>query len=107
LIQLHQFNLEESVRLLRMDAEQLALLKEVRLVIERDSEEIVRNFYAHVTTLPRLKAIIDRFPTVEMLKITMKKYLFSLFPESTKSSCSGESRSERFIVGANYHLFTI
>lgn len=80
-IQLHQFNLEESVRLLRMDSEQLALLKEVRIVIERDSEEIIRNFYAHITTLPGLKAIIDRFSTVEKLKITMKKYLFSLFPE--------------------------
>ena len=81
MIQLHQFNLEESLQLLRMDTEQLALLKEVRLVIERDSEEIVRNFYAHVTTLPRLKAIIDRFSTVETLKITMKKYLFTFFPE--------------------------
>ena len=81
MIQLHQFNLEESLQLLRMDTEQLALLKEVRLVIERDSEEIVRNFYAHVTTLPGLKAIIDRFSSVESLKITMKKYLFSFFPE--------------------------
>lgn len=81
MIQLHQFSLEESVRLLRMDAEQLALLKEVHLVIEKDAEEIVRSFYAHVTTLPGLKAIIDQFSTVEKLKITMKKYLLSLFPD--------------------------
>lgn len=81
MIQLHQFSLDESVRLLRMDAEQLALLKEVHLVIEKDAEEIVRNFYAHVTTLPGLKAIIDQFSTVEKLKITMKKYLLSLFPD--------------------------
>lgn len=81
LIRLHQFNLDESVRLLRIDAEQLAVLKEIRLIIERDSEEIIRNFYDHVTTLPGLKAIIDRFSSVEKLKITMKKYLFSLFPE--------------------------
>ena len=81
MIQLHQFSLEESVGLLRMDAEQLALLKEVHLVIEKDVEEIVRSFYAHVTTLPGLKAIIDQFSTVEKLKITMKKYLLSLFPD--------------------------
>jgi len=81
LIQLHQFDLEESVRLLRMDEEQLALLKEVQSVIERDSEEIIENFYAHVITLSGLKAIIDRFSTVEKLKITMKKYLLSLFPK--------------------------
>ena len=81
MIQLHQFSLDESVRLLRMDGEQLALLKEVQLVIEKDAEEIVRNFYAHVTTLPGLKAIIDQFSTVEKLKITMKKYLLSLFPD--------------------------
>ena len=81
MVQLHQFNLEESVLLLRMDAKQLALLKEVRSVIERDSEEIIRSFYAHITTLPGLNAIIDQFSTVETLKVTMKKYLFSLFPE--------------------------
>lgn len=81
LIQLHQFSLDEAVQLLRIDAEQLALLKEVRLVIEQDSEEIVRNFYAHVTSITNLKAIIDRFSTVEKLKITMKKYLLSLFPD--------------------------
>lgn len=81
MVQLHQFNLDESVRLLRMDADQLALLKDVRLVIERDSEEIIRNFYAHVTTFPGLKEIIDRFSTVDNLKITMKKYLISLCPD--------------------------
>jgi len=81
LIQLHQFDLEESVQLLRLDPEQLALLKDIRPVIERDAENIIRNFYAHVTTLPGLKAIIDQFSTVETLKITMKKYLFTLFPD--------------------------
>ncbi|WP_291299972.1 globin-coupled sensor protein [Desulfosporosinus sp. BICA1-9] len=78
---LHQFSLDESVRLLRMDTEQLAVLKEIRFIIERDSDEIIRNFYAHVTTFPDLKAIIDRFSSVENLKITMKKYLLSLFPD--------------------------
>lgn len=81
MIKLHQFDIEESIRLLRMDSEQLALLKEVRSVVEHDSEEIVRNFYAHVTTLPGLNSIIKQFSSVEALKITMKKYLFSLFPE--------------------------
>ena len=78
---LHQFNLDESVRLLRMDAEQLAVLKEIRVIVERDSDEIIQNFYAHVTTFPDLKAIINRFSSVEKLKVTMKKYLFTLFPD--------------------------
>jgi len=81
LIQLHQFNFEEGIRLLRIDAEQLALLKEVRPVIEQDIEEIIRNFYDHLTTVPGLKAIIDRFSTVEKLKIVQRKYLLSLFPD--------------------------
>lgn len=80
MIQLHQFDLNESIQLLRMDTEQLALLREVRLVIEKDADEIIRNFYAHVTTLPGLKAIIDQFTSVDNLKITMKKYLLSLCP---------------------------
>lgn len=81
MIQLHQFSLDESVRLLRMDGEQLALLQEIRGVIEKDVEEIVNSFYAHVMTIPGLKGIIDQFSTVEKLKITMKKYLLSLFPD--------------------------
>ena len=52
MIKLHQFDLEESVRLLRLDSEQLVLLKEVQSIVERDSEEIIGNFYAHVLTLP-------------------------------------------------------
>jgi len=64
-----------------MDAEQLTLLKEVHLVIEKDADEIIQNFYAHVTTIPGLKAIIDKSSTLEKLKITMKKYLLSLCPE--------------------------
>lgn len=78
---LHQFNLDEALQLLKMDAEQLALLKEIRPVLEQDAEEIINNFYAHLTMLPGLKGIIDRFSSVEKLKVTMKKYLFSLFPE--------------------------
>ncbi|HWQ41499.1 MAG TPA: globin-coupled sensor protein [Desulfosporosinus sp.] len=81
MIQLRQFNFEEGLGLLRMDAEQLALLKEVRPVIERDVEEIIHDFYAHITTFPGLKAIIDQFSTVEKLKIVQKKYLLSLFPD--------------------------
>jgi len=81
LIHLHQFDLDESIRLLRIDSEQLALLKEIRPLIEQDADAIISNFYGHVTTLPGLKAIIDQFSSVEKLKITMKKYLLSLFPD--------------------------
>ena len=81
MVQLHQFNLDEAVRLLRINAEQLALLKEVRPVIEQDADEIIRNFYAHIITFPGLKAIIDQFSSVDKLKVLMKKYLFSLFPD--------------------------
>ena len=78
---LHQYNIEESIQLLRIDAEQLAVLKEIRLIIERDSDEIIRKFYDHVTAFPGLKAIIDQFSSVEKLKVTMKKYLLTLFPD--------------------------
>jgi len=103
LIKLHQFDLEESVRLLRIDVEQLILLKEVRSVIERDSDEIIGNFYAHVTTLPGLQAIIDQFSKVEKLKITMKKYLFSLFPEKIDE----EFMQWRVTIGQVHHRINL
>ncbi|WP_088188324.1 globin-coupled sensor protein [Desulfosporosinus sp. FKA] len=82
MIQLHQFELTESTRLLKIDSEQLSLLKEVHAIIEKDADQIITNFYAHVTTIPGLKAIIDRFSSVDKLKITMKKYLLSICPET-------------------------
>ncbi|WP_088228963.1 globin-coupled sensor protein [Desulfosporosinus sp. FKB] len=82
MIQLHQFELTESTQLLKIDSEQLSLLKEVRAIIEKNADQIVTNFYAHVTTIPGLKAIIDQFSSVDKLKITMKKYLLSICPET-------------------------
>lgn len=81
MIQLHQFDLEESLQLLRLDKEQLALLKEFKPIMERDVDEIVRNFYAHITTVPALKAVIDEHSTLERLYITLKKYLLSIFTD--------------------------
>lgn len=81
MIQLHQFDLQESIKLLRLDEQQLTLLKEIRPLIERDADEIIRRFYDHVLTVPGLKAIIDQFSTVDRLYVTMKKYLLSIFTD--------------------------
>ncbi len=81
MIELKGFTLEESLQLLKLDQAQLNLLKEIRPLMERDADEIVRRFYAHVTLVPGLNGIIERFSSVERLQVTMKKYLLSLFPE--------------------------
>jgi heme-based aerotactic transducer len=81
MIQLHQFDLEESIQLLRLDATQLSLLKEFQPIIERDVDEIVKRFYAHILTVPGLKGIIHQFSAVERLYITQKNYLLSIFTD--------------------------
>lgn len=81
MIELKEFRLDESMQLLKLDQVQLNLLQEIRPLIERDADEIVQRFYAHVTQVPGLNGIIDRFSTVERLQVTMKKYLLSLFPQ--------------------------
>lgn len=81
MIQLHQFDLQESIQLLRLDPAQLALLKEFKPIMERDVETIVKRFYAHITTVPGLKSIIDQFSTLDRLYITQKKYLLSIFTD--------------------------
>lgn len=81
MIQLHQFNLEESVKLLQLDDSQLALLKEFKPILERDVDEIIQQFYAHITKVPKLRGIIDQFSTLERLAVTLKKYLLSIFPD--------------------------
>lgn len=81
MIQLNQFDLEESMQLLRLDATQLALLKEFQPIIERDVDDIVKRFYAHITAVPGLKEIIDQHSAVERLYITQKKYLLSIFTD--------------------------
>ncbi|HVJ50781.1 globin-coupled sensor protein [Desulfitobacterium sp.] len=81
MIQLHQFDLKESIQLLRLDEQQLALLKELRPLMERDIDDIVRHFYGHVLTIPALKAIIDKYSAVDKLYVTMKKYILSIFTD--------------------------
>lgn len=81
MIQLHQYDLRESLQLLRIDGQQLSLLKELRPLIERDVDDIVRNFYDHVLTVPALKAIIDEYSATERLYVTMKKYILSIFTD--------------------------
>ncbi len=80
MMELKQFDLGESLQLLRLSEGELALLQEFRPVLERDIDQIVSNFYGYITQIPGLKAIVDKFSAVEKLKITMKKYLLSLFP---------------------------
>lgn len=86
MVELKHFDLQESLSLLKLDKDQLALIQEIRPIIERDAEEIVRKFYAHIVSIPGLKGIIDSFSTVDSLRITMKKYLLSIFPERIDES---------------------
>jgi heam-based aerotactic trancducer len=81
MIQLHQFDLNESIKLLKLDGEQLALLKEFKPIMERDVDEIVHRFYAHITKVSGLKGIIDQFSTLDRLYVTQKKYLLSIFTD--------------------------
>lgn len=81
MIELHQFDLKQSLELLRLDQSQLDLLKEFKPILEKDVDDIVHNFYAHLLTVGNMRAIIERFSTVDKLSVTMKQYLLSLFPD--------------------------
>lgn len=98
MIQLHQFDLQESLQLLRLDDQQLALLKELRPLMERDVDDIVRCFYGHVLTVPALKAVIDQHSALDRLYVTMKKYLLSIFTDKINE----EFMSWRVTIG-NVH----
>ncbi len=78
---LQQFNLTESLQLLKINQAELALLQEFRPCLEKEVEAIVNNFYTHIIKIPNLKAIIEKHSSLDRLKVTMKKYLLSLFPE--------------------------
>ena len=90
MIQLHQFDLEESIKLLKLDNSELALLKEFKPIMERDVDEIIQQFYAHITKIPKLRGIIDQYSTLERLAVTQKRYLLSIFPDKI---------DEEFIMG--------
>jgi len=81
MVNLHQFDLEESFKLLRLEDNQLRLLKEFKPVMERDVDEIVDKFYAHIMQMPRLKDIITTHSSVEKLRGIQRNYLLSIFPD--------------------------
>ena len=81
MLELHQFDLQESLQLLKLDEKELEILKAFKPALERDIEAIVERFYAHILTVPNLKEIIERHSSVDKLKVTMRAYLLSLFPD--------------------------
>lgn len=81
MMNLHQFDLKESIKLLRLEQDQLDLLKEFKPIMERDVDQIVDQFYAHIMKLPQLKEIINEFSSVERLRGMQRNYLLSIFPD--------------------------
>jgi len=79
MVELHKFNLRESLQLLRLTKEELVLLKEVKPFIEDNVDSIVANFYAHIGKIPGMRSIIDQYSTIGKLSVTMKEYLLSIF----------------------------
>ncbi|NLI93417.1 MAG: globin-coupled sensor protein [Peptococcaceae bacterium] len=79
MVELHKFNLRESMQLLRLTKEELILLKEIKPFIEQNADSIVSNFYAHIGQIPGMKAIIDQYSSIARLSITLREYLISLF----------------------------
>ena len=79
MIELHEFNLSESLQLLKLTKEELILLKEVKPFIEQNADEIVSNFYEHISKIQGMKAIIDQYSSISSLSVTMQEYLISLF----------------------------
>lgn len=80
MINLHQFNTEQSLQLLKLDEGQLRLLQEFKPILESNVEDVVEKFYAHIMAVPQLKGIIDEFSSVDKLKGLQKRYLLSIFP---------------------------
>lgn len=81
MINLHQFDLNESIKLLKLEQDQLNLLKEFKPIMERDVDQIVDQFYAHIMMIPQLSGIINEFSSVERLRGLQRNYLLSIFPD--------------------------
>ncbi|BAE85015.1 globin-coupled sensor protein [Desulfitobacterium hafniense] len=81
MINLHQFDLNESIKLLKLEQDQLLLLKEFKPVMEQDVDQIVDQFYAHITKISQLNGIIKEFSSVERLRGLQRNYLLSIFPD--------------------------
>lgn len=82
MINLHQFDLNESIKLLKLEQDQLLLLKEFKPIMERDVDQIVDQFYAHITKISQLNGIIKEFSSVERLRGLQRNYLLSIFPDA-------------------------
>ncbi len=80
MIDLHQFDTNQSLQLLKLNEDQLALLQEFKPILERNVEDVVDKFYAHITKVPQMKGIIEEFSSVERLRGLQKNYLLSIFP---------------------------
>lgn len=80
MINLHQFDTNQSLQLLKLDENQLTLLQEFKPILERNVEDVVDKFYAHIMKVPQMGGIIEEFSSVERLRGLQKNYLLSIFP---------------------------
>ncbi|MBC9782960.1 globin-coupled sensor protein [Heliobacterium chlorum] len=65
-------------KLLNLSTRDLALLAELRPVLEPRLDEIANNFYKQILANPQLKTFIEQHSTVDKLRGTFKGYLKSL-----------------------------
>lgn len=70
---------QEQCQLLNLTSEELELIREVNLIIEKYCDEIVEGFYDRVTLIPHLKNMIETFSSLDKLKKSFANHLTKMF----------------------------
>ncbi|MBM7865271.1 globin-coupled sensor protein [Heliobacterium gestii] len=77
-------------QLLNLSTRDLALLAELRPLIEPRLDEVANNFYKQLLAIPELKTFIETHSTVDKLRVTFKGYLKSLFTDKVDDQYIGQ-----------------
>lgn len=70
--------IEIRKRMVGFTTEDAKLLVDLRDIFKQSADEVVNNFYGHITRFSELEKIIQKHSTVERLKKTQKEYFIEL-----------------------------
>lgn len=71
--------LAEQMAMIDLTEHDLLLLKSVEELMRDNMDEIVDSFYSSVTSVPKLKHLIEQKSTVERLRLTLKNHVQEMF----------------------------
>mgnify|MGYP001950898027 CR=1 FL=1 len=78
-LDIHDQQVLQKMTMIKFTEEDLKIIHSIQPIIEQNIDVIVNDFYDRVLEVPKLKAMIEQYSTVERLRKTLKDHVLKMF----------------------------